>query len=63
MRMTCYKIASYANSEFIVDSGMQIDRSPVQIKGKILAPPSVVYGKENVVRRVFLVEIWLLMLL
>lgn len=50
------QIFGYANSEHVKASGMQISLTPMEVRGRLLAPPQVVVGKTGpgVVSRVLL---------
>ncbi|KAJ7702361.1 Piwi domain-containing protein [Mycena rosella] len=41
-------IQGYHTSEFIVDAGMVIDRNPIQVKAKLLAPPGMGFGTQTI---------------
>ncbi|KAF9463147.1 Piwi domain-containing protein [Collybia nuda] len=41
-------LTDYQNSEFIVESGMVVNASPISISGRILDPPKMKYGENEV---------------
>lgn len=45
----CSQILGYQNSSYMRDAEMTVETRPIQISGRVIRPPSVVYGNQQVV--------------